>query len=80
MTSFARLIRSFDPEKNPSALIDEVFVRTGYRQMLEDEGEVAQTRIQSVEEFISAAVEYEKRTEGGTLNGFLEEVELCRPK
>lgn len=76
MTAFSRLIRSFDPEKNPSALIDEVFVRTGYRQMLEDEGEVAQTRIQSVEEFISAAVEYEKRTDGGTLNGFLEEVEL----
>ena len=76
MRGFARLILSFDPETPPSTLLTDVFERTGYRQMLEEEGEVAHTRIQSVEEFISAAVEYEARAEGGTLSGFLEEVEL----
>lgn len=76
MKDFATLIDSFDSEKLPSALLQEVFERTGYKQMLIDEGEASKVRIQSVEEFISAAVEYEKRTETPTLGGFLEEIEL----
>jgi DNA helicase-2/ATP-dependent DNA helicase PcrA len=45
--------------------------------MLEAEGEEGITRIDSVNELISAAVEYEKRVgEGASLSGFLEEVAL----
>ena len=77
MIGFTELIRSFDKENTaPSKLLEEVFFRTGYRKMLEDNGEVDKVRIQSVEELISAAVEYEKRTEEPTLLGFLEETEL----
>lgn len=63
-------------EMKPSVLIGEVFERTGYKAMLEAEGEVAKTRIDSVNEFVSAAIEYEERTESPTLIGFLEEVSL----
>jgi len=63
-------------EMKPSVLIGEVFERTGYKAMLEAEGEVSKTRIDSVNEFVSAAVEYEERTESPTLIGFLEEVAL----
>ena len=63
-------------EMKPSVLIGEVFERTGYKAMLEAEGEVAKTRIDSVNEFVSAAVEYEERADSPTLTGFLEEVSL----
>ena len=77
MLSFAQLILSFrEQEMLPSELLKAVFERTGYKAMLEEAGEVEKVRIQSVEEYISAAVEYEKREETPTLTGFLEEVEL----
>ena len=76
MTAFTELILSFDKEQPPSKLLEEAFYRTGYKQMLIDNGEVDKVRIQSVEELISAAVEYEKRDEEPTLIGFLEETEL----
>ena len=76
MKAFTELILSFDKEEAPSKLLEEVFFRTGYKKMLEDNGEVDKVRIQSVEELISAAKEYEKRTEEPTLLGFLEETEL----
>ena len=63
-------------EMKPSVLIGEVFERTGYKAMLEAEGDVAKTRIDSVNEFVSAAVEYEERADSPTLTGFLEEVSL----
>ncbi len=77
---FCDLIRSFSPDAPPSELIPAVFEKSGYRRMLEDEGFEGEGRILSVEEFVSAAMEYEKRcadtgTEA-TLSGFLEEIEL----
>ena len=81
MTSFAALIRSFDPETDsPSRLLGDIFQRTGYEEMLREEGEASKVRIDGVREFISAAEEYEKRAEKledtPTLTGFLEEIEL----
>ena len=77
LTAFTDLIDGLRrAEMKPSTLIGEVFERTGYKAMLEEEGEVAKTRIDSVNEFVSAAVEYEERTESPTLVGFLEEVAL----
>ena len=63
-------------ELSVSELVDAVFERTGYKQMLIDGGEVEKPRIAAVEELISAAQEYEQRVEGPTLQGFLEEVSL----
>ncbi len=63
-------------EKSPSAMISAVFERTGYREMLERGGEVEKPRIDAVEEFVSAAKEYEGRAEEPNLAGFMEEVAL----
>ena len=64
----------------PSEMITEVFHRSGYRQMLVSEGFEGEGKIEHVEEFVSAALEYEKRAEESgtepTLLGFLEEVFL----
>ena len=65
----------------PSELISETFLRTGYRDMLLEEGPiVGEGKVENVEELISAAVEYETRMEEAeeepTLRGFLEEVFL----
>ncbi len=78
LTEFARLIRSFrESEGTVSALVERVIRETGYLRMLEDMGEEGITRIDSVNELISAAVEYEKRAgESASLAGFLEEVAL----
>lgn len=64
----------------PAELITALFDRTGYRAMLEAEGFEGEGRIKSVEEFVSAAAEYETRAQQSgeeiTLQGFLEEVAL----
>ena len=64
----------------PSEMITEVFHRSGYREMLVAEGFEGEGKIEHVEEFVSAALEYEKRAEESgiepTLLGFLEEVFL----
>ena len=64
----------------PSELIKAIFTQTGYKAMLEAEGFEGEGRIASIEEFISAALEYEKRCADGeseaTLAGFLEEISL----
>ena len=60
-----------------SELVARVLNETGYLRMLEEAGEEGLTRIDSVNELISAAVEYEKRAgEAASLAGFLEEVAL----
>jgi DNA helicase-2/ATP-dependent DNA helicase PcrA len=77
LLGFVSLIESLRrAEAKPSVLIDLAFRQSGYRAMLEAEGEVSKTRIDSINEFISAAIEYEGRTESPTLSGFLEEVAL----
>jgi DNA helicase-2/ATP-dependent DNA helicase PcrA len=60
-----------------SVLVEKVISDTGYRHMLEAAGEEGETRLQSVNELVSAALEYEKRVgDGASLAGFLEEVAL----
>ena len=64
----------------PSALISELFDRSGYRTMLIAEGFEGESKIENVNEFIGAAVEYEARCaslgETPTTSGFLEEISL----
>ena len=64
----------------PSELIRSVFVESGYRDMLAAEGFEGETKIENVEELISAAVEYENKCRDmdtePELSGFLEELAL----
>ncbi|MBQ8173766.1 MAG: UvrD-helicase domain-containing protein [Clostridia bacterium] len=78
LKEFAELILSLRNHAGKvSELVARVLEETGYLRMLEAEGEEGITRIDSVNELVSAAVEYEKRVgEGATLSGFLEEVAL----
>ncbi len=81
LLEFASLICRISPtEKTPSAILEQIYIESGYRAMLVAEGEVSKERIASVQEYINGAVEYEKRvTDAGevpTLYGYLEEVSL----
>ena len=81
LTSFVRLIEKIKSENSlPSTLITSVFEETGYKDMLVAEGFEGEGKIANVNEFVTAALEYEKRCEDNgtepTLAGFLEEVAL----
>ncbi len=78
---FVRLMDGIKAKSSiPSELISAVFEDTGYKAMLETEGFEGEGKIANVNEFISAAIEYEKRCEesetAATLVGFLEEIAL----
>ena len=81
LSDFVEMIERIKNEKTlPSELITAVFEETGYRAMLVAEGFEGEGKIANVEEFVSAAVEYEKRCTANeiepTLSGFLEDVAL----
>ena len=78
LTEFVNLLASFRKmECDLSTLIEQIFERTGYHNMLIAEGETGKTRIDHVEELRSAAAEYEKRAgDEASLTGFLEEISL----
>ena len=56
--------------------VELVFEKTGYHDMLKAGGEAMRSDIDSVEELVSAAAEYEKRAEDASLRNFLEETAL----
>ena len=81
LTAFVELIEGIKASHTrPSELIESLFRDTGYYDMLKAEGFEGEGRIDTVNEFITAAVEYEKRVadagEECTLAGFLEEISL----
>ncbi len=81
LSSFVTLVDALGEESTlPSEIIAAVFEKTGYKAMLEAEGFEGEGKIANVNEFISAAIEYEKRCEKSetapSLSGFLEEVSL----
>jgi DNA helicase-2/ATP-dependent DNA helicase PcrA len=56
--------------------VDTVLQRTGYVAMLEEDGSIeAQTRLENIKEFLSVALEFDRRGAGG-LEEFLEGVAL----
>ncbi len=59
-------------------LIEEVLVRSGYRESLEAERTIeAEGRMENLEELVSVAREWREHTEGDTtLSGFLQEISL----
>jgi len=81
LLAFRDLIEGIKADKTlPSELITELFIRSGYKAMLTAEGFEGEGKIEYVEEFISAAVEYEERCKDSetepTTAGFLEEISL----
>ena len=57
-------------------LLEEVIDKTGYRQMLENEGDEGQMRLENIEELKSSVAEYQENAEEPTLSGYLEEISL----
>ncbi len=77
LKAFTELIDSFDATLlRPSALLPLVMEKTGYMEMLRAGGEAMKSDIDNLNELISAAVEYEAKTDTPSLLGFLEEAAL----
>ena len=79
LKAFAALIDTLREDAKllkPSLLIPAVMEKTGYLAMLKAGGEAMKGDLMNLEELVSAAVEYEKKTEEATLAGFLEEAAL----
>ena len=78
LLAFAEMMESFRRwEGDLAALVEHIFEKTGYHDMLIAEGETGKTRIDHVGELQSAAAEYAKRAgDEATLTGFLEEISL----
>lgn len=81
LTAFTELILSVGREfSKPSAMLDALFTRSGYYDMLLAEGFGGEGRIDSIHELIAGATEYERRCEEEetepTLATFLEEISL----
>ena len=81
LTAFASIIENVKEKKIlPSEMISALFEDSGYKAMLEAEGFEGEGKIENVNEFIGAAVEYETRCNSAgidpTAPGFLEEISL----
>ncbi len=81
LKAFSAIIEKVREEKTlPSEMITALFEDSGYKAMLAAEGFEGEGKIENVEEFIGAAVEYETRcADAGieaTATGFLEEISL----
>ncbi len=81
LASFVSIIEKVREEKElPSEMITALFECSGYKDMLTAEGFEGEGKIENVNEFIGAAVEYETRcADSGitpTAPGFLEEISL----
>ncbi len=81
LLAFTKMMRKVQAEKTyPSEILSELFERSGYHTMLLSEGFEGEGKIENVNEFIGAAVEYEQRCKDSGIepdvSGFLEEVSL----
>jgi DNA helicase-2/ATP-dependent DNA helicase PcrA len=81
LLAFSQIIESVRAEYTiPSDIIRALYERSGYQDMLKAEGFEGEGKMENIEEFISAAVEYEQRCasngEEATTHGFLEEIAL----
>ena len=81
LAAFAAMIEKVREEKKlPSEILRALYEDSGYKNMLVAEGFEGEGKIENIEEFISAAVEYETRcTDNGdepTALGFMEEISL----
>ena len=76
-TSLIKEIQSNAQNMLPSAVIEAILEKSGYRAMLMLDASVEnQTRLENIGEFVSSAFEYEKEAEEPTLAEFLERTTL----
>ena len=66
----------FAEDNSISDLYEEVIEKTGYKMMLESEGEEGQDRLQNVKELASNIAQYELESDNPSLSEFLEEIAL----
>ena len=81
LNAFSAIIEKIKEEKTlPSEMISALFEDSGYKAMLTAEGFEGEGKIENIEEFIGAAVEYEERCKSSdtepTAVGFLEDISL----
>ncbi len=77
LTEFTRLLDTLREENlTVSDLLEQLYIRTGYRDALVAGGEVEKPRMDAIEEFVTAAKDYEERSEEPSLLGFMEEIAL----
>jgi len=78
LAGFLSLLRSLRREGSVTQQIEEVLEKTGYRKELVEQNTVeSQGRLENLEEFLSAAADYEENEANPTLEGFLEAVTLA---
>ncbi len=74
---FIQTLRSKVPFLSVAELLKEIIDETGYvRDLVAEDTEEAQGRIENIEELVNKVVSYEESAESPTLSGFLEEVAL----
>lgn len=71
-----RELRTLSETVAVSELIKQVYIRTGYSEMLHNSGEEGLERIANVGELVTNAVAYETDNPEASLEGFLEDVAL----
>ena len=77
--SFCRMINSlieFSNEHSISDLFEQMLDVTGYKSMLENEGEEGIDRLENVKELASNIAQYEYETDEPSLSEFLEQISL----
>ena len=79
MIDFSRFIKELNAnlgEMSLEDLVKTVIKRSGYEQMLKDEGEAGKDRLENLDQLIIAFKEYESTSDEPTLTGFLEHIAL----
>ncbi len=79
MLSFCEMISAlvdFAEDNSISDLFEQVLDVTGYKAMLENEGEEGRERLDNVKELASNIAQYELETDEPTLSEFLEQISL----
>ncbi len=57
-------------------LLEDILDKTGYRAMLQSQGEEGKNRMENIGELKSTLIKYEQQNPEGSLSGFLEEIAL----
>ncbi|MBR6044685.1 MAG: UvrD-helicase domain-containing protein [Ruminococcus sp.] len=79
LRSSAELFRYFqDIAENVTLaeLLDEILTKSGYKDMLKEDGIEGESRLENIEELKTSMADYEANAETPTLSGYLEEVAL----
>ncbi len=69
-------LSSFAENNSISDLFEQVLIATGYKMMLENEGEEGRDRLENVMELASNIAQYELETDEPSLSDFLEQISL----